>query len=118
MARGIGKVQLILLTTIGRSTGRAQTVTLNGLPEGDGFLVVASAWGSHVDPAWWLNLVAKPEASIQVNNRIINVRMEAVTEPAERRRLWAKAIAAMSRYAAYERKTKRVIPLGLLRTVS
>ena len=110
-------MQLILLTTTGRKTGRAHTVTLNGVPEGNGFLVVGSAWGSDVDPAWWLNLVANPRANIQVNDRVINVRMETVTDPSERRRLWAKAVAVMPRYTAYEMKTKRLIPLGLLRPV-
>jgi deazaflavin-dependent oxidoreductase (nitroreductase family) len=114
----MGNVQLILLTTTGRKTGRAQTVTLNGVPEGEGFLVVGSAWGSDADPAWWLNLVANPEASMQVNDRVTNVRMETITDPAERQRLWAKAVASMPRYTGYERKTKRVIPLGLLRPVS
>jgi F420H(2)-dependent quinone reductase len=108
---------MILLTTTGRKTGRLHTVTLNAVPEGDGFLVVGSAWGSDDDPAWWLNLVANPNARIQVNNRLINVRMEPVTVPAERRRMWDKAVAAMSRYATYEKKTMRTIPLGVLRPV-
>ncbi len=106
---------MILLTTTGRKTGRAQTVPLNGMPEGDGFVVIGSAGGSDFDPAWWLNLVANPNASIQVNNRVINVRMQPVTDAAERRRLWDKVVASMRGYAAYEKKTKRVIPLGLLR---
>jgi F420H(2)-dependent quinone reductase len=111
----MGKLQVILLTTTGRKTGRPQTVPLNGLPDGDGFVVVGSNFGSDVDPVWWLNLVANPNASIQVNNRLINVRMEPVTDPAERRRLWDQAVASMSGYAAYQKKTKRLIPLGLLR---
>ncbi len=115
MGRRMGKLQVILLTTTGRKTGRAQTVPLNGMPEGDGFVVIGSAGGSDFDPAWWLNLVANPNASIQVNNRVINVRMQTVTDAAERRRLWDKVVASMRGYAAYEKKTKRVIPLGLLR---
>ncbi|HEV2013305.1 MAG TPA: nitroreductase/quinone reductase family protein [Candidatus Dormibacteraeota bacterium] len=117
LARRMGKLQVLLLTTTGRKTGRPQTVPVNGVPEGDGFFVIGSAGGSDFDPAWWLNLVANPKASIQVNDRLINVRMEPVTDPAERRRLWDKAVASMPRYAGYEKKTKRVIPLGLLRPV-
>jgi F420H(2)-dependent quinone reductase len=115
VARGLGKVQLILLTTTGRKTGRPQTVTLNGVPDGDGWIVIGSAWGSDADPAWWLNLVANPQATMQVNDRVTNVRMENITDQGERQRLWAKAAAVMPRYAAYEKKTKRVIPLGMLR---
>ena len=117
MARRMGKLQVILLTTTGRKTGRPQTVPLNGVPEGDGFVVIGSAGGSDFDPAWWLNLVANPKASIRVNDRVISVRMEPVTDPSERRRLWDNIVASMGRYAAYEKKAKRVIPLGLLRPV-
>ncbi len=115
MARRMGPVQVILLTTTGRKTGRPHTVALNGMPEGDGFVVIGSASGSDFDPAWWLNLVANPDATIQVNDRIIRVRMEPVTDPADRRRLWDKIVASMRGYAGYQKKTKRVIPLGLLR---
>jgi F420H(2)-dependent quinone reductase len=118
MARRMGKLQVILLTTTGRKTGRPRTVPLNGVPEGDAFVVIGSAGGSDFDPAWWLNLLANHNASIRVNDRVINVRMEPVTDPAERRRLWDKVVAGMRGYAAYEKKTKRVIPLGLLRPVT
>jgi len=115
MARRMGTAQVILLTTTGRKTGRPQTVPLNGLPEGDGFVVIGSNSGSDFDPGWWLNLVAKPDASIQVDDRVIRVRMEPVTDPAEHRRLWEIVVASMRGYAGYQKKTKRVIPLGLLR---
>jgi F420H(2)-dependent quinone reductase len=111
----MGTVQVILLTTTGRKTGRPQTVPLNGMPEGDGFIVIGSNSGSEVDPGWWLNLVANPKASIQVNDRVIAVRMEPVTDPAERRRVWDKVVTSMRGYAGYQKRTKRVIPLGLLR---
>ncbi len=111
----MGTAQVILLTTTGRKTGRPHTVPLNGLPEGDGFVVIGSYGGSDFDPGWWLNLVASPDASIQVNDRVIRVRMEPVTDPAERRRLWDKVVASMRGYASYQKKTKRVIPLGVLR---
>ncbi len=115
MGRWMGKVQVILLTTTGRKTGRPQTVPLNGMPEGDGFIVIGSNAGSDVDPGWWLNLVANSNASIQVNDRVIPVQMEPVSDPVERRRVWDKVVASMRGYAGYQKRTKRVIPLGLLR---
>ena len=114
MARRMGRAQVILLTTTGRKTGRPLTVPLNGLPEGDGFVVIGSNGGSDFDPGWWLNLVASPVASIQVDDRVIRVRMEPVTDPAEHRRLWDNVVASMRGYAGYQKKTKRAIPLGLL----
>jgi F420H(2)-dependent quinone reductase len=115
MGRRMGKLQVILLTTQGRKTGRPHTVPLNTLPEDGGFVVVGSNNGSDFDPNWWLNLVANPNATIQVNRRVIPVRMEPITDPTERQRLWDKFVAAIRRYRGYQKGTSRTIPLGLLR---
>ena len=107
----MGKVQVILLTTTGRKTGRPQTVPLNGMPEGDGFVVIGWAGGSDFHPAWSLNLVANPHARIQVNNRSL---MSGCSRSRIRPAL-GHVVASMRGYAVYQKKTTRLIPLGLLR---
>jgi F420H(2)-dependent quinone reductase len=113
----MGPMPQILLTTSGRRTGRPHTVVLGAVREGDGWAVIASYNGSDVDPSWWLNLVAHPEATIQVDDQIIKVRMQEITNPADRERIWNAAVAQVNRYATYAKKTSRVIPLGLLRPI-
>jgi len=115
LGRRMGKLQVILLTTKGRKTGRSHTVPLNTIAEDGGFVVVGSNGGSDFDPNWWLNLVADPTASVQVGGQVMPARMEPITDPAERQRLWDKFVAAMRGYAGYQKGTSRTIPLGLLR---
>ena len=113
----MGPMQTILLTTRGRKSGQPHTVVLGAIPEGDGWVVIASFNGVDVHPNWWLNLLAHPEATIQVNDRRIEVRMQEITNPADRERIWNTAVSLLKRYAWYARRTSRVIPLGLLRPV-
>jgi F420H(2)-dependent quinone reductase len=117
LARSMGKMPQILLTTTGRKTGKPRTVPLGVVREGDGWAVIASFNGNDVHPSWWLNLVAHPEATIQVDDQILKVRMQEITNPADRERIWNTAVALVRRYATYAKKTSRVIPLGLLRPI-
>jgi deazaflavin-dependent oxidoreductase (nitroreductase family) len=118
LGRTYGKLQQVLLTTTGRKTGKPITVALGAVPEDDGWVVIGSFGGADVHPNWWLNLVANPRATIQVNDRITQVRMQEITDPAERQRIWTKVVSANPGYANYEKRTSRVIPLGLLRPMT
>ena len=64
-----------------------------------------------------MNLMANPEATIRVDNRTVQVRMQQITDPAERERIWRNVVAVNPGYDGYTKKTSRVIPLGLLRPV-
>jgi F420H(2)-dependent quinone reductase len=117
LARKMGVMQVVLLTTTGRKTGRPHTVPLGAVPEGDGWVVVGSFGGADVDPSWWLNMVANPDVTLRVKDQVINARMQEITNPADRERIWNTVVSTMKRYANYPKKTSRVIPLGLLRPV-
>jgi len=118
LGRSMGRMPQILLTTTGRKTGKPHTVPLGAVREGDGWAVIASFNGADVHPNWWLNLVAHPEATIQVGDQSINVRMQEITNPEDRERIWNTAVSLVKRYANYAKKTGRVIPLGLLRPIT
>ena len=70
IGRSMGRMQQILLTTTGRVSGKTHTVALSAVPEAGGWVVIGSFGGAGVDPNWWLNLVAHPEATIQVNDEM------------------------------------------------
>jgi len=118
IGRSMGRMQQVLLTTTGRVSGKTHTVALSAVPEADGWVVIGSFGGAGVDPNWWLNLVAHPEATMQVNDQVLRVRMQQITEPAERDRIWNAIVEVAANYAGYARKTSRVIPLGLLRPIA
>jgi deazaflavin-dependent oxidoreductase (nitroreductase family) len=117
LARKMGSMQQVLLTTIGRKSGRPHTVALGAVPEGDGWIVIASNGGAKVNPNWWVNMAANPNVTLQVNDQVIKARMQEITNPADRERIWNNVVAGWKGYANYPKKTSRVIPLGWLRPV-
>ena len=72
--------------TTGRKSGRSRTIPLLYLRDGENLVVVTSNGGTAGNPEWWLNLVADPEASVEVGGRKLRVRAEEA-EGEERRRL-------------------------------
>jgi deazaflavin-dependent oxidoreductase (nitroreductase family) len=119
--RGIGRrfqgAPAILLTTTGRKSGRPVTTPLLAQRDGDAFIVIASWGGADQHPSWWLNLLTNPAALVQDGDQEIRVRAGEVTDPTEKARLWRKMTAVYPGYDGYTRKTRRVIPLALLRPV-
>jgi deazaflavin-dependent oxidoreductase (nitroreductase family) len=115
LIRKMGKMQQVLLTTAGRKSGKLRTVQLGAVPEGDGWVVIGSAGGSDSDPKWWLNMVANPNVTVQVNDDVIKARMQEITNPADYDRVWNTVVATSKGYANYPKKTSRKIPLGWLR---
>ncbi len=115
LVRKMGKMQQVLLTTAGRKSGKPRTVQLGAVREGDGWVVIGSAGGADAHPQWWLNMVANPAVTVQVNNDVLKARMQEITNPADYERVWNTVVATMKGYANYPKKTSRKIPLGWLR---
>ena len=109
-----GQLRNLLLTTRGRKSGQARTSPLTYLRDGESYVLVASNGGADRHPAWWLNLVAHPDATIQVGKDTIAVTASRAT-PEERARLWPKLKEYNSFYATYEVITPREIPVVILR---
>ncbi|HEY8596911.1 MAG TPA: nitroreductase family deazaflavin-dependent oxidoreductase [Thermomicrobiales bacterium] len=103
----------LLLTTVGRKSGKARTVPLIYLADGAAFVVVGSMGGSATHPQWWLNLRAQPEARVIVGGRIWRVRAEEA-RGAERERLWVRLVQIFPSFASYQRATSRAIPVVIL----
>lgn len=104
---------VLLLTTVGRKTGKPRTTALTYFPEGDTFAVVASNGGAPRHPNWFLNLRAVPKAAVQVGSRQARVRARLV-EGRERDRLWARVTDDQPIYARYQARTSRLIPIVIL----
>lgn len=78
---------MLRLTTTGRRSGAARTVILGYVPAGDGVATLAmNGWGD-TDPAWWLNLQADPDATVNLGDGPIPVQARAAAGE-ERERLW------------------------------
>jgi deazaflavin-dependent oxidoreductase (nitroreductase family) len=114
--RILGRVMgmpVLLLDTVGRKSGQRRTNALTYFQQGRAFVVIASVLGEPRDPAWWLNLRASPETTIQVGRERIAVRAREAAG-AEREQLWAAVVAQAPDYAEYQRLTERRIPVVVL----
>src|SRR5688572_3964865 len=77
------------LTTVGRRTGQQRGVILAYFEDGPNLVTLAmNGWGEG-EPAWWLNLQARPEATVALVGGRRLVRGHAATGE-ERARLWAR----------------------------
>jgi deazaflavin-dependent oxidoreductase (nitroreductase family) len=102
----------ILLTTIGARTGQERTHVLGGFEDGDeAWLIVASKGGAPTHPAWFINLAKKPDQIwIEVGNRKLRVVADSL-KGKEREAALARVAAVAPRYAGYQKKTDREIPV-------
>jgi deazaflavin-dependent oxidoreductase (nitroreductase family) len=107
---------MVLLTHTGARSGTKRVTPLMSLPDGDDVVIFASKAGAPTNPDWFHNLVANPDASIELGNETIPVRAR-VAEGAERDDLWARQKAAYPQFQGYEDATSRVIPVVVLERV-
>jgi deazaflavin-dependent oxidoreductase (nitroreductase family) len=108
----LGGLDLLALTTVGAKTGQKRQTVLGWFPDGDSaWLVVASAGGATTNPAWYHNVAAHPDqVQVEVGGKAFPVTATQLDGP-ERDAAWQRIIAAQPRYAGYEKKTDRLIPI-------
>ena len=112
----MGKSPILLLNTVGRKSGKKRTSPLLYAMDGEDFVIIASKGGASAHPAWYLNLMANPEATVEIEDREVRVRAEEA-DSEEKSRLWQKMVEMYPAYDAYQEKTEREIPLLVLRPV-
>ena len=110
----MGTQRALLLTTTGRKSGQQRTQPLTYYTLDGALALVASNWGSDAPPGWYLNLVARPSAHVQLRSEAFPVTA-AVATAEERERLWPQMVARMPIYAYYQARIPREIPIVLLR---
>lgn len=106
-------VPALLLTTTGRKSGKQRTLPLIYGKAGDAFVLVGSKGGTPEHPLWYRNLVANPEAKIQVKRDLIPVRARTATG-AERDALWTMMVTVLPQYEEYQSRTTRQLPVVVL----
>jgi len=80
---------------------------------GEDVVLVASYGGDDRHPAWYLNLSANPEVTIQMQGRKREMRARTASE-AEKQELWPRITAAYDGYSGYQKRTDRNIPVVIL----
>lgn len=105
--------EVLILHTTGRKSGATRKLPLIYGRDGKNYLIVASKGGAPDNPGWYRNLVAHPDAAIQVRDEVIPVTARTAA-PDEKRRLWRIMTAQWPDYDQYQSHTKRDIPVVLL----
>ena len=104
---------LLLLRHRGAKTGIERVNPLAYQELEGGYAVFASRGGAPRNPDWYHNLIANPDATVEVGDEIVDVRAR-VTESEEREHIWEEQKRRTPGFADYERKTSRVIPVVIL----
>lgn len=104
---------LLLLTTSGAKSGRQHTTPLAYTRDGDHYVIIASKGGAPTHPAWYHNLVAHPEVTVEVGSETFQAQAN-VAAGVERTRLFDHMAAQMPGFAEYQRNTTRQIPVIVL----
>lgn len=103
-------LNLLLLTTTGRKTGKQHTTELGCFEQDGDYVIIASNGGADNHPKWFLNLKKNPQVSLQIQDKKVAAVAEEA-DPKTREVLWAKLVSLSPQYGKYATSTKRVIPM-------
>jgi F420H(2)-dependent quinone reductase len=109
----IAGMPVLLLTTVGRRTGKRRTSPLTYFEEDGAIVLVASYGGRPYNPAWFENLTANPKVDVRIGNDVRPMKARRATA-GERARLWPRIVETYGGYATYQAKAPREIPLAVL----
>jgi deazaflavin-dependent oxidoreductase (nitroreductase family) len=106
--------RIVLVDHTGAKSGVRRTSPLMYHEDGKAVAVVASKAGQPTNPAWFHNLQANPDTTIQIGSVVREVRARVATDE-ERERLWPKFVAFYPGYEFFRRNAKgRKIPIVIL----
>lgn len=115
IGKKLGNQDIILLTTIGRKSGKKRNVPLAVIRYEDKYLVIGSFGGSPVHPAWFLNIESNPDVQIRLGSKVINARASIIRKlDDDYEKLWGKAVNVYQGFDSYKRATDREIPIIVL----
>lgn len=106
--------RILLLDHTGARSGTKRTSPVMYHEDGEALAVAASKAGQPTNPAWFHNLEANPETTVQVGSEVREVRARVASEE-ERDRLWPEFVAFYPGYEFFQRNAKgRKIPVVIL----
>jgi deazaflavin-dependent oxidoreductase (nitroreductase family) len=109
----LDRAPVLLLTTVGRRSGRPRTAPVVYLADGECLIVIGSNAGHEKAPAWSLNLEANPAAEVELGRERRNVKAR-IAEGEERAELWRRVNEMYSGFDDYSARTARDIRLFVL----
>jgi deazaflavin-dependent oxidoreductase (nitroreductase family) len=108
---------LLLLTTTGAKSGQPRVSPLAYFRIDGKLLIIGSYAGADINPSWVQNLRADPSAHVEIGSQSSDVTARELPS-AERDELFSQITAAAPRFAEYQARTPRVIPVFELQSAS
>jgi deazaflavin-dependent oxidoreductase (nitroreductase family) len=108
-----GAPPMLLLDHVGARSGTRRTSPLVYGRDGKNVILVASKGGYPKNPAWFHNLLANPDTTIQIGHTRSRVHARVATA-AERKKLWPLVVSVYGGYEDYQQRTDREVPLVVL----
>jgi len=112
----MGWIDVALVETTGRKSGKRRTVPIACYPYRDSVVVSASNSGQEKHPAWYLNMQANPEVTVQLGKERYRAVAEDVPDE-EREELWKTIVEMNKHQGEYLASVERKIPLVWFRRV-
>jgi deazaflavin-dependent oxidoreductase (nitroreductase family) len=109
----VAQAPVLLLTTTGRKSGQERTVPVCYLRDGERLAIIGSNAGNESAPAWALNLLAHPDAHVEIRKerRAVTARVAA---DEEREDLWRRMNQLYAGFDDYKQRTDRDIKVFVL----
>lgn len=105
---------VVLVHYVGAKSGTERIAPLAYTLDGDDVVIIASKGGTPENPAWYHNLRANPNTTIELGPDTIEVTAEPLAEGAERERLFKQMADQLDNFNEYQRNTDRLIPVVVL----
>ncbi len=107
---------VLILVTRGRKSGKPRSSPLMyfRFEESGDLIVIASNYGQDRHPAWYLNIAADPNVSVETGGERFAAGAH-ITQGQERTALFDRVVAANPRFATYRASTQRQLPVVALR---
>src|SRR5436190_5292958 len=105
-----GFMPVLLLTTVGRKSGRLRTRPVGYVRHASSLLIVGSNSGLTSDPGWIYNLRARPEADVELDGARMHVRATILAGD-ERARAWHEVVSRYAFFDSYQSASGRAIPV-------
>ena len=107
---------LLLLTTVGRKTGKKRVTPVMYIRDGRSYVVTASNNGAKRNSSWFLNLKANPQITIEVDGTRKSMTAHQASMD-DKSRLWPQLVEQAPFFEGYRKKTKRDIPMVILEPI-
>ena len=112
----MGWIKVALVETVGRKSGKRRTAPIACYPYRDSVVVSASNSGQEKHPAWYLNMQANPDVTVQMGKERYQAVAEEVPDE-EREELWKTIVDINKHQGEYLASVERKIPLVWFRRI-